>query len=159
MTFVVELRDLKKSLPRPVAHFGRQALATLCALRVRLVFLSLLGCALDCPRNADITASSGVLALLCGVLTAAASATLGLFCDAGSELSALFGDHTSPVFGFGQRFGLHFTEPLSSFGICPAAAPFPMLSGHSLCALGACALLLFGCGYRRQEAAQRSGGR
>jgi len=158
MTFVVELRDLKKSLPRPVTHFWQQAASALCALRVRLAFLGLLGCAMDCPLDASVTAGSGVLALLCGVLTAAASATLGLMCDATSALSGLLGDYASPAWRLDRGLGLHFAEPQLKFDICPQAGPFPALSGHSLVALVACALLLFGSGFSHREHAKQRGG-
>jgi hypothetical protein len=153
MTFVVELRDLKKSLPRPVAHFWQQATGALCALRFRLAVLGLLGCALACPLDTGATASSGILALLCGVLTAAASATLGLLCDASSALSGL-SEHANAALGLGQRLDLRFTEPLLKFDICPETGPFPALSGHSLVALAACAFLLFGPGLSHREPAK-----
>jgi len=158
MTFVVELRDLKKSLPRPVTHFWQQAMGALCALRVRLALLGLLGCALDCPLDAGVTAGSGLLGLLCGVLAAAASATLGLLCEASSALYALVSDHESAVSQLEQGLNLHFSEPLMKFDICPDTGPFPTLSGHCLCALGACALLLFGGGLSRRQPANRHEG-
>lgn len=157
MTFVVELRVLKKSLPRPVTHFWQRTWGALCALRIRLAFLGLLGCALDCPLDAGVTAGSGLLALLCGVLTAAASATLGLFCEASSALSALVNDHTGGVLQHEHGLYPHFAEPLLKFDICPETGPFPALSGHCLCALGACALLLFGGGFSRRTPANRHG--
>lgn len=158
MTFVVELRVLKKRLPRPVPHFWQQTLGALCVLRVRLAFLGLLGCALDCPLDAGVTAGSGLLALLCGVLTAAASATLGLLCEASRALSGLVSDHTDAALQLDQGLYLHFTEPLLKFDIYANTGPFPTLSGHCLCALGACALLLFGGGVGPRQPADRRGG-
>jgi hypothetical protein len=158
MTFVVELRDLKRGLPRPIIHFWRRAADALCALRVRLAFLGLLGCALDCPLDASVTAGSGVLALLCGVLAAAASATLGLICDASSALSGLLGEHASPAFRLDRGLGLRFAEPVIKFDICPETGPFPAFSWHCLVALVACALLLFGSGFSHRERAKQRGG-
>ena len=99
-----------------------------------------------------------MLALLCGVLTAAASATLGLMCDASSALSGLFGDQTSLVFRFDRGLSLRFAEPLLKFDICPEAGPFPALSGHCLVGLAACAVLLFGTGFGHPEHAKQRGG-
>lgn len=153
MTFVVELRDLKKSLPRPiVALLWQRAGELLCVLRIRLALLGLLGFALERPFDAPAVApSGGALALLCGVLSAAVSATLGLLCDAGSGLSALFSEDASSLFRFEQKLSLCFGEPLFPFDICPGAGPFPPFSWHSTLALLACAVLLFGCSFRRAE--------
>jgi hypothetical protein len=96
-----------------------------------------------------------MLAGLCDVLTAAVSATFALLCDASDGLSALFSDPPSPIFGLAERLNRCFGESLLPFDTCPVAGPFPTFSGLRLCALGACALLLFGCGFRRREAPGR----
>jgi hypothetical protein len=153
MTFVVELRDLMKGLPRPVIHFWQRAADDLCALRVRVALLGvlgLLGLSLDCPLGAS-GAAGGVPALLCGVLCAAVSATLGLLQNASSDLYALFSDDASPAFRLGQRLSPCFGEPLLSFDTCPEAGLFPVFSWHSTLALAICACLLLGCGPRRKE--------
>ncbi len=152
MTFVVELRDLKKNLPRPVPHFWQRVL---CVLRTRLAFLGLLGFALGSPVIG--APSGGALALLCGVLSAAVSATLGLLCDASMALSALFSDDASPALRLGQRLSLCFGAPLSPFDICHESRSFPTVSGYALSALAACSLLLFGSGFSRRESVQRGG--
>ncbi len=159
MTFVVELRELKKSLPQPVVRFWQRAAHELCALRTRLAFLGLLGVVLEYPVERGVTSNDGVLALLCGVLTAAVSATLGLLHDTGSLFSALFSDHASPVLLLGHRLSLCFEEPLLPFEVCPETGPFPAFSGNCLFGLVASALLLFGCGFKRQEPAKLGNGR
>ena len=143
MTFVVELRDLKKGLPRPVTHLWRRSLDALCVLRVRLVCLALLVVALGYPVDGSAP-QLGVLAVLCAVLSAAVSATTGLLCDASSSLLALFGDPSSPL-RLQQRLSVCFAEPAFPLDICPATGPFPAFSGHRAWALAACAMLLFGC--------------
>ena len=155
MTFVFELRDLKKSLPRPIAHFWQRAAELLCALRIRLALLGLLGFALERPFDAPVvTPSGGPLALLCGVLSAAVSATFGLLCDAGSGLSALFSEDASPLLRLEHRLSLGFGEPMLPFDICPGAGPFPPFSWPSTLALLASAVLLFGGSFRRAESPQ-----
>ena len=154
MTFVAELRDSKKSPPRPTAHFWQRVASELCGLRVRVAFLGMLGVALDYALDRSVTSSDSVLALLCSVLTAAVSATLGLLRDTSIGLGSLFSDHASPVLQFGQELGLCFGEPPLPLDICPEAGPFPALSGNGLFALVACAVLLFGCGFSRQEPAK-----
>ena len=151
MTFVVELRDLKKSLPRPVTHFWQRAAAGLCTSHVRAACFGLLAFALGCPLDASGAPSGGVLAFLCGVLSAADSATLGLLQNAGSGLYALFSDDASPVFPLGQTLSQCFGEPLFAFDICPEAGLFPPFSWHSTLALTVCAFLLLGCDPRRKE--------
>lgn len=157
MTFVVELRELKKSLPRPVPRFWQRTAQGLCALRLRLAFLGLVGVVFDFPVARGVSSSAGVLASLCGLLTAAVSATLGLLRDTSVGLAALFSD-ASPGFRLGQRLSLCFGEPLLPLDICPETGPFPTLSGNCLFALGACAWLLFGCGFSRQRPAKSGHG-
>ncbi|HEY3256177.1 MAG TPA: hypothetical protein VGJ91_19595 [Polyangiaceae bacterium] len=151
MTFVVELRDLKKFLPRPSSHLWQRAIGALCVVRVRLALLGLLGFALVCPVDAPLGLRAGALASLCSVLSAAVAATLGLLRDACIGLSALFSDDSSPLFRLEQRSSLCFGEPMFPFDICPEAGPFPALSWHFALVLLICALLLFGCGIRRPE--------
>jgi len=154
MTIVVELRDLKKSLPRPVSHFWQRASQGLCMVRVRIACLCLLGLALGYPADAEAVPRDGVLAMLCAVLTAAVSATIGLLCDASSGLSGWFFDHSSPAFRLEQRFSVCFGEQVFPFDLCPAGGTFPTFSAQRLCALVACALLLFGCGLHRGRSVQ-----
>jgi hypothetical protein len=154
MTSVVELRDPKKSLPRPVAHLWQRGALLLCALRIRLAFLGLLGFALDYPFDAKVAPSGGVLALLCSVLSAAVSATLGLLCAASVAFYTLFCDDPSPVFRVGQGLSPCFGEQVFPFAICAEAGPFPSFSWPSTLALTLCALLLFGCGSRRHDSAR-----
>jgi len=157
MRFVVELRDRKRNLLRRAAHLWQRATGELCGMRVRVAVLGLLGVALECPVDDSLTSSGGILALLCSVLTAAVSATLGLLGDTSSALSPLFSDHASSALRLGQPLSLCFGEPVGplALAVCPEAGPFPALSGHCLLALLACALLLFGCGFSRQEPAKR----
>jgi hypothetical protein len=155
MTFVVELRDPKKSLPRPVSHFWQRAAEGLCTLRVRLAILGLLGLSLDCPLHASATRSGGTLALLCGILSAAVSATLGLLQNASSGMSAWFADDASPAFRLGQGLALCLGEPLFAFDICPETGPFPAVSWHSTLALAVSAFLLLGCGPRPKQSPNR----
>ena len=154
MTFVVELRDLKKSLPRPITYLWARAADALCAVRVRLVCVALLGLALGYPVEAGAAPHGGVLAMLCAVLTAAVSATAGLLCDASSGLLALLGDPTNQALGF-QHLGLCFDESALPLDICPAAGPFPTFSGQRALALAACAVFLFGCSFRRRRPVQQ----
>ena len=159
MTFVVELRDLKKSLPRPVTHLWQRLPDALCTQRVRLVFLGLLLVALGYPVDAGASPHAGLLATLCAVLTAAVSATAGLLCDATGDLLALFADPSSPAFKLPQGLGLCFAEPVLPLDICPTTGPFPTFSGHRALALAACVVLLFGCGFRRRVAVEQGTGR
>src|SRR4051794_36991902 len=110
MTFVVKLRNLKKSLPRRAPLLWQSAARQLCGLPVRVAVLGLLGVALECPVHESVTTGGGILALLCSVLTAAVSATLGLLGDTSSALSHLFGDYASPALRLGQPLGLCFGE-------------------------------------------------
>lgn len=153
MTFAVELRDLKKSLPRPITLFWQRARGALCALRVRLVCLGLLAIAMGHPLDGGVAAHDSVLAALCEVLTAAVSATAGLLCDASSDLLALLGDPSSPLKV--QRLGLCLPESAFPLDICPASRPFPAFSGDRALALAACALFLFGCGFGRRGRARQ----
>jgi hypothetical protein len=155
MTIVVELRDLKKGLPRPVTHFWQRSLDALCALRVRLVSLGLLLVALGYPVDGAAAPHDGVLASLCAVLTAAVSATAGLVCDASGDLLALFADPSSPAFELSQRISLCFAEPALRLDVCPAAGPFPTFSGQRAWALAACVALMFGCGFARRASAKQ----
>jgi hypothetical protein len=159
MTFVLELRELKKSLPRPVTHFWRRATGVVCALRLRLALLALLCLAFDCPVGGGLAPSGGGLALLCGVLTAAMSATLALVSDASLGLAALLSADTSPGSQLAQTLGLCLGQPLSPFDVCPEAGSFPAFSGYYLGVLAACALLSFGCGLSRTPSTKPSGGR
>jgi len=154
MTFVVQLRDLKRLPRRAPLLLWQHATRQLCGLPVRVAVLGVLGVALEYPVD-SVTASGGILALLCNVLTAAVSATLGLLGDTSSALSPLFGDYASPALRLGQPLSLCFGEPLLALDICPEAGAFPALSRNCLLALVACALLLFGCGFSRQEPAKR----
>jgi len=151
MTFVVELRDLKKILPQPLTHFWYRAPELLCLLRVRLALVSLLGFALDYHFDPRAAPSGGALALLCGLLSAAVSATLGLLCDASVGIAALFSNDANPVADLGQRLSLCFGEQVFPFDICAAAGTFPSFSWHSTVALMLCSLLSFGCGFRRPQ--------
>jgi hypothetical protein len=155
MTFVVELRDLRKNLPRPISHLWQRATEALCVSRVRLLCLGLLAVALGYPVDPAGAPREGVLGMLCALLMALVSATNGLLCDASSGASALFGDHESSAFKLSQCFD----EPLFPLGISPAAAAFPTFSGHAAFALAACALFLFGCGFGRRESAKPCRGR
>jgi len=155
MTFVVELRDLKKSLPRPVAHFWQRVVELACVLRIRLVLLGLLGLALDYAFPPKVAPSGGAPALLCSVLSAAVSATLGLLGDASTGLYTLFGDSASPLFRLGQRLNLCFGEPVFALDICSEVGSFPTFSGHCTLALVACALFLFSGGVNQREVARR----
>ena len=159
MTFVVELRDLKKSLPRPLTYWWPHAANALCFVRVRLACVALLAVALGYPVEAGPAPHDGVLAMLCGVLTAAVSATTGLLCDASSSVLALFGDPSSSAFRVHQSLGLCFAEPVLPLDICPATGPFPAFSGHRVWALAACAVFLFGCNFGRRASARQSAGR
>jgi hypothetical protein len=151
MTIALELRGRNKNLPRPVVHFWHAVTAQLCLLRIRLAVLSLLGFALDYPFAPRATSDSRILASLCGVLSAAVSATLSLLGDASASLYTLFSDDTGPLFRIGQRLNLCFGEPVFALDLCPEAGPFPTISGHGALALAACALFLFGSGMTSPE--------
>ncbi|HYQ42277.1 MAG TPA: hypothetical protein VER11_09915 [Polyangiaceae bacterium] len=159
MTLVVELRDLKKSLPRPVTHLWHRTARAVCGVRVRVACLGLLIIALGDPLDAGSGSRNGVLGMLCAVLTAAVSAATSLLCDTGSALFALFGDQSSPALGLGQKLGLCFADPASPFDICPATGAFPAFSLQRACALAACALILFGCGFGHRKPARESADR
>lgn len=156
MTFVVELRDLKKSLPRPVTQLWQRSIGALCAPRLRLGCLGLLVLAIGYPVDNAVGPHDSVLAMLCAVLTAAVSATAGLLCDASSTLLALFGDPPSPAFALGQRLSLCFSEPALPLDVCPTPGPFPTFSGHRTWAIAACTVFLFGCGFVRRASAKQS---
>jgi len=158
MTFVVELRDLKKSLPRPLTYWWPHAANALCFVRVRFACLALLAVALGYPVEPGAVPHDGVLAALCGLLTAAVSAMTSLLCDASSSLVALLGDSSSSAF-MHQSLGMCFAEPVLKLDICPASGPFPTFSGHRLWALAACVVFLFGCGFGRRASAQQGSGR
>src|SRR5438477_10854306 len=111
MTIVVELRDLKKGLPRPITQLWQRATNALCVLRVRLACVALLGVALASPLEGGPAPYEGALAMLCAVLTAVVSATAGLLCDAGSDVLALFGDPANSAFRLQQGLSLCCTEP------------------------------------------------
>jgi hypothetical protein len=155
MTFVLELRDLKKSLPRPVTHLWQRSREAFCAQRVRLVFLGLLLLALGYPVDGGTAPHDSVLATLCAVLTAAVSATAGLLCDASGDLLALLGNPSSPAFELPHQLSLCFAEPVLPLDICPATGPFPTFSGHRAWALVACVVFSFGCGFGRHLAAKQ----
>jgi hypothetical protein len=93
--------------------------------------------------------------MLCAVLTALVSATTGLLCDASSDIAAALGDYSNSALRLSQCFG----EPLLPFDISSVSAPFPGFSGDRVCALAACALFLFGCGYGRGEPTRQRGAR
>ena len=153
MTQVVELRDLKKGLARPVSCCWQRSLQLLCALRFRAACFALLSVTLAFPIESGVATRGGALVTVCDLLTAAVSATFALLCDAISALSALLIDHANPLFGLAERLSPCLGEPFLPFETCPAAGPFPTFSGARLCALAACALLLCGCNYGRREAA------
>jgi hypothetical protein len=154
MTFVLDVRDRKKSLLRPVIHFWQRAGELLYVLRKHLALLGVLGFALDYPFAPKAAPIGSVLPLLCGVLSAAVSATLALLCNASIGLYSLFSDDASPLFRIGQRFNLCLGEPAFTSDICPEAGPFPAFSGHCALALVACALFLFGGGVSRKQPAE-----
>ena len=151
MTIALELRDLKKNLPRPVSHFWRRGAGLLCALRVRLALFGLIGFLLDRAFDDQIARDGGVLASLCGVLSAAVSATLGLLFDFSADVYTLFSADASPVFRLGQRLSLCLGEQGWPFDACAAATPFPSFSWHFAVALMLFSPLLFGCGFPGQQ--------
>jgi len=156
MTFVVELRDLKRSLPRPVTHLWHRTTHAVCVVRVRLACLGLLVVALGYPVDASSGSRDGVLGMLCAVLTAAVSAATSLLCDTGNALFALFSDQSGPTLRLEEKLGLWFADPASPFDICPATGAFPDFSLQRACALAACALILFGCGFGHRKPAHES---
>jgi len=159
MTFVVELRELKKSLPRPFIQWWARSLDSLCVVQVRAACLLLLVVALGYPVDGGLAPHDGVLAMLCAVLTAAVSATTGLLCDASSDVLALFGDPTNPAAKLHQQLSLHFGQPVFPLDICPADGPFPTFSGHRAWLFGACVVFLFGCVFGRRGSAQQGAAR
>jgi hypothetical protein len=162
MTIVLALRDLKKNLVRPVSHLWPRAERRWCVVRVRLAFLGLLGLLLGDPLNPGLIADGHALAVLCGVLSAAVSAAVGLLCDASVGLCVLFRDDTSPVFRLGRRLSLCPEEQVFPLDLCLDAGPFPAFSLQSMIALLLCSLFLFGAGFRRtapSRGARTRGGR
>jgi len=156
MTILVELRDLRKSLPGLGTHFWRRAVRALAFAWLRPLSLGLLGIVvLEGPIGAPVTPGAGVLPLLCGVLTAAVSATFGLLFNASAELSALFSDDGGQPFWAWQTLSHWFGEPGLPFDIYLDAAPIPTLSWRSALELATAALLVFAGSLRRQEAAER----
>ena len=161
MTFVFQLRGSKKMLTRPATRFWRQTTHALCALRLRLAFVGLLGVALERPLAVDAAPEGGVLPLLCGVLTASVSATLGLLLDASRELTALFSRDSTPLSWLSQSAGRWLGEPPSPFALYRDSSDFPALSWYSaaLIGLAGAALSSLGGGFRRAEPYERQGRR
>lgn len=159
MTIVVELRDLKNSLPRPITRFVQRAFEVSYVFRVRLACLSLLGIALGDPFDGSLAPRDGVLGMLCAVLTAVVSAATSLLCAASSMLLGSFSDHANTAFRLEQKLGLCFPEPTSPFDLCPAAGALPPFSVHRVCALAACAVILFGGGLGRRNSSHPCAGR
>jgi len=155
MTILVELRDLRKSLPGLGTHFWRRAVRALAFAWLRPLSLGLLGIVvLEGPIGAPVTPGAGVLPLLCGVLTAAVSATFGLLFNASAELSALFSDGGKP-FWPGQVLSHWFGEPGLPFDIYADAPLIPTLSWRSALGFGTAALLLLAGSVRPQESVKR----
>lgn len=151
MTLVVELRDLKQDRHRPSSCCWQRRLNSLCVQRLRIACLGLLAVAVGYPVDSGTLTRAGGLASLCDVLTAAVSASFALLCDACDVLSASLIEPPSLVFGLSEQLSGCFGESLLPFDTCPAAGPLPTFSGLRLFALGACALLLFGCSFGRRE--------
>ena len=148
MAFQIALHDLKKNLSRPVTHFWQRAEGECCGLRIRPTFLVLLGFAFYSPLDARVAAGGGVLGLLCGLLTAAVSAMLGLVYDASIGVYALLGNDANSLLPLGQRLGLCFEEPVFAFDIC-SSRPFPPQWAQAALAFSACGLFLFSASRRR----------
>jgi hypothetical protein len=151
MTNVLELRDLKKHVPRPVTLLWSRTAERVCALRGRLALLSLLVLALDCSFSPRVAPNGGVLASLCAVLSAAVSAALGLVCDARFGLYTLINDDAGQLAGQWQRVGEYLGAPVFAFDMCREVSPFPKFAAPDAFALFVCALCLFSCGRSREE--------
>jgi len=153
MTILVELREIRKRLPGLGIRSWRRSVRALAGSWI-LLPLSLLGIVLENPLGAPVTPGAGVLPLLCGVLTAAVSATFGLLFDASAELSALFSDGGKP-FWPGQVLSHWFGEPGLPFDIYADAPLIPTLSWRSALGFGTAALLLLAGSVRPQQSVKR----
>ena len=154
MTILVELREIRKRLPGLGTRSWRRSVRALAGLWIRLLSLSLLGIVLENPLGAPVTPGAGVLPLLCGVLTAAVSATFGLLFNASAELSALFSDGGKPCWPW-QVLSHWFGEPGLPLDIYADAPLIPTLSWRSALGFGTAALLLLAGSVRPQQSVKR----
>jgi ABC-2 type transport system permease protein len=129
-------------LPRPISYLWLRFAEALGTLLVRMLVLGVFGFGLalvltrvPTPEGVSIgLPSGGVLALICGALTAVAAATLNLIFCALIGLSAFFIEDTSPVYWVWQKLSFVFGGLMFPLDIYPDtmraianATPFPSL--------------------------------
>jgi len=158
MPFVLQLRG--SNISRPVTRFHRHAAHTLCALRFCLALFGLLCVVMERPLI-GVPADGGVLGLLCRLLTAAVSVTLGLLLDTSRELSEWLSLDPSPVWWLSQGARRWLAEPLSPLALYRDNSNLTVLSWYSatLLALLSAALSPLGCAFGRGEPETRTGER
>jgi len=125
--------NLAYLLPRPVSYLWLRFAEGLGTLLVRMTTLGVFGFAMALYLGGGLP-SGGVLALVCGALTAVVAATLSLVFTAIIGLSAFFIEDASPVYWVWQKLGFVFGGLMFPLDIYPNAiqkiahaTPFPSL--------------------------------
>ena len=120
-------------LPRPVSYFWMRFAEGLGTLLTRMAVLGSFGLGFAFALGGGLPAG-GVLALICGALTAVVAATLNLVFYAMIGLSAFFIEDTSPVYWVWQKLSFVFGGLMFPLDMYPStlqqiadATPFPSL--------------------------------
>ena len=120
-------------LPRPVSYFWMRFAEGLGTLLTRMAVLGLFGFGFAFALGGGLP-TGGVLALICGALTAVVAATLNLVFYAMIGLSAFFIEDTSPVYWVWQKLSFVFGGLMFPLDMYPSAlqkianaTPFPSL--------------------------------
>jgi ABC-2 type transport system permease protein len=120
-------------LSRPISYFWLRFAEGLGTLLVRMLILGVFGVGIAYALSGGL-ASGGLLALLCGALTAVVAATLSLVFCAIIGLSAFFVEDTSPLYWVWQKLSFVFGGLMFPLDMYPetvrtvaSATPFPSL--------------------------------
>jgi ABC-2 type transport system permease protein len=120
-------------LTRPISYFWLRVAEGLGTLLVRMFVLGLFGFGIAYALSGGL-AAGGLLALLCGALTAVVAATLNLIFSAIIGLSAFFIEDTSPLYWVWQKMAFVFGGLMFPLDMYPEtvrsianATPFPSL--------------------------------
>ncbi|HEX7450631.1 MAG TPA: ABC-2 family transporter protein [Polyangiaceae bacterium] len=120
-------------LSRPISYFWLRFAEGLGTLLVRMLILGLFGFGIAYLLSGGL-ASGGLLALVCGALTAVVAATLNLIFCAIIGLSAFFTEDTSPLYWVWQKLAFVFGGLMFPLDMYPEAVrtvanatPFPSL--------------------------------
>ena len=127
-------------LPRPISYLWLRFSEALGTMLVRMLFLGVFGCGLALLLSGagegagSGLPSGGVLALICGALTAVVAAALNLIFCVIIGLSAFFIEDTSPVYWVWQKLSFVFGGLMFPLDLYPGkmraladATPFPSL--------------------------------